>query len=429
MDKKKAIYIFGSAAVLLLLFFVLSREWSSKYTWAETYDQEYKDPYGTHVIYELLSKRYPGERFRLINTDLGKELPAQTSQTANYIFVGEGLYLDSVEVDQLLRFVEGGNQAFISSKSISADLMDEIYPKVCGGYYWDDYYDFRDTSVQLNLVHNNLKEVDGGYKYQFIYQHKPIAYRWHFIDSIYFCDGDSSLIELGTIDSSKVNFAQIAYGEGTFYLHTNPLAFSNFQLLDRPGLSYVGKVFSHLKAGAIYWDGANRVSEEVSRRINESRSDRESGGRLSSNSPLQYILAQAPLAWAWYIALVMVVLYLFFGARRRQRIIPVLAPNTNSSMDFISTIGSLYFMRQDHRKLSLQKMKLFLAYIRERYHLSTSELDEPFAQKLASHSEVSRNIIDKILLINKNINSSKFVSEKTLIEFHLIMDQFYKQCK
>ncbi len=98
-------------------------------------------------------------------------------------------------------------------------------------------------------------------------------------------------------------------------------------------------------------------------------------------------------------------------------------------MEFISTIGSLYFMRNDHKKLAQQKMKLFLAYVRERYHLPTSQLDEEFVQKLTAHSEIPVTIINQILLFNKNIKSSTHVSEKTLIDFHVEMDKFYKNCK
>ena len=127
--------------------------------------------------------------------------------------------------------------------------------------------------------------------------------------------------------------------------------------------------------------------------------------------------------------LILGLLYLIFRAKRKQRIIPVIAPNTNSSMEFISTIGSLYFLQNDHKKLCIQKMKLFLAYLRERYFLSTKDLDDSFIEKVVAKSEIPKEVVQKILLYYKNIESSSFVSEKTLIEFHLEMDKFYKNCK
>ena len=77
----------------------------------------------------------------------------------------------------------------------------------------------------------------------------------------------------------------------------------------------------------------------------------------------------------------------------------------------------------------MQKTKLFQGFIRERYNLSFREMNEAFVRKLVAVSEVSDEVIYKILLMNKNIESSNFVSENTLIEYHLVIDQFYKTCK
>ena len=125
----------------------------------------------------------------------------------------------------------------------------------------------------------------------------------------------------------------------------------------------------------------------------------------------------------------MALLYMIFGARRRQRIIPVLEPNTNTSLEFISTIGRLYFIQNNHRKLALQKVKLFQAFIRQRYHIQSARADDDFFNKLALRSEVNIDLIRKIYLLSGNINNSSIVSENTLIELHQLMDRFYKNCK
>ena len=74
-------------------------------------------------------------------------------------------------------------------------------------------------------------------------------------------------------------------------------------------------------------------------------------------------------------------------------------------------------------------MKLFYAYIRDRYNLNTTKVDDEFMTKLIAKSEVPSPVLKKIFDFHKNIKSSQFVSEQTLIDFHLRMDEFYKNCK
>jgi hypothetical protein len=431
MADKRPFIIFGIAALLILTIFIIFRSKRDRYSWDENYEETNKSPYGTFVVYNLLKDYFPEHKLSDISSRFLDDLPLKDTlnpdQSANFIFIGEGLYLDTSDVDQLLDFVEAGNTAFISSKSIPYDLMYFVYSQECNGNFWYDYTDLEDTLVSINLIHANLKD-QYGFEYEFLYRDKPNIYRWQYIDSIYFCEEDYSFVPLGKINDNQVNFVKMNYGEGAFYLHTTPITFSNIQLLKKQGLSYANKIFSHLNDGPIYWDKYSRVQEEISRRRNQIASY-SSNDRLSNEGPLSYILKQSSLAWAWYLALIVGLLYLLFRAKRAQRIIPVMDVNANTSLEFISTIGRLYFLQNDHKKLCLQKMKLFLSYVRERYNISTNQIDETFINNLSLRSEVPEKVIGKIVMMHQNIRKSGFISEKTMIDYHLEMDKFYKNRK
>lgn len=135
------------------------------------------------------------------------------------------------------------------------------------------------------------------------------------------------------------------------------------------------------------------------------------------------------MAFAWYLLLLLGILYLLLRSRRRQRIVPVLEPNTNTSLEFVSTIGRLYFLQNDHKQLCLQKMRLFHQFIRERYGLQSRDTDEVFLAKLAAKSEVPREIINKLFLIHNNIQSSNIVTEYTLAQLHGLIEEFHRICK
>ncbi len=431
MTDKRPFIIFGIAALLILTIFIIFRSSKDRYNWDENYKESNKSPYGTFIVYNLLKDYFPDHELldvsKSIFDDLAPEKIEPSGQPANFVFIGEGLYMDSSDVEQLLAFVAVGNTAFISSKSIPYDLMYGVYSEKCNGNYWDDYVNLKDSLVSINLMHSDLKD-QYGFEYNFLYRDKLYQYQWQYIDSIYFCEADYSFVALGNINGKYANFAKANYGKGAFYLHTTPIAFSNIQLLKKQGLSYANKIFSHLSDGPIYWDKYSRVQEDISRRRNQ-MATYSPNSRLSHEGPLSYILKQPSLAWAWYLALATGLLYLLFRAKRKQRIIPVMDVNTNTSLEFISTIGRLYFLQNDHKKLCLQKMKLLLSYVRDRYNIPTKQLDETFISNLSLRSEVPENVINKIVMMYQNIKKSGFVSEKTMIDYHLEMDKFYKNRK
>ena len=431
MTDKRPFIIFGIATVLILTIFIVFRSNRDRFNWDENYQESNKSPYGTFVVYNLLKDYFPEHELSDISRKLSAEFLIEDSlnfnQKANYVFIGEGLYLDSSDIDQLLTFVEKGNTALISSKSIPYDLMYYVYSLECNDYYWEDYTNQRDSIASLNLIHPDLKD-QYGFEFEFLYRHKPYSYNWNYIDSIYFCEADYSFVELGKLNEQHINFAKMNYGAGAFYLHTTPIAFSNIQLLKKQGLSYANKIFSHLTEGPVYWDKYNRVQEDISRRRNQMASYSPIS-RLSNEGPLSYILKQSSLAWAWYLALFTGLLYLLFRAKRTQRIIPVMDVNTNTSLEFIATIGRLYFLQNDHKKLCLQKMKLFLSYVRERYNIPIKQIDEAFINSLSLRSEIPEKVLNKIVMMHQNIKKSGFISEKTMIAFHLEMDKFYKNRK
>lgn len=424
MKNRQLMLLFGLLVVLVLLTILFLRKPSTRFDWSPSYEAQSKQPYGTHVMEALLRGYFPGKGFEVLNDSVKGNLPSKSAENANYVFIGEALFLDSLDADALLKFVENGNTAFISSRTIPYDLMFYVYYDECNDIYWEDYSTIDDSTVQLNVSNKKLKAPQD-FEYSFYYRNKIRPYEWSYIEGYYFCDGEFNLMELGRMNDTLINFAKVKYGEGTFYLHTVPLAFTNFHMLDSTHLQYANRVFSYLPPGKIYWDEYSKTFESVGRRRNNSDYNRQ----ISRESPVQYLLSQPPLAWAWYLLLAMGVLFLLFRTKRRQRTIPVLESNANTSLEFVSTIGRLYFLQNSHRKLALQKMKLFQNFVRERYHLRGHELDAEFIAKLIAKSGVPLALVDRILLMHRNISNSRLVTENTLIEFHQLLDEFYKTCK
>ncbi|MEQ1744570.1 MAG: DUF4350 domain-containing protein [Saprospiraceae bacterium] len=391
----RSTYLFAALGLVLLLGLLYWRDrlgrgrfdWND--SWGETaYSEKSSQPYGTLALHRLLEGYFPKKKLTDIKSDLVKELPLDSSKQSNYVFVGSGLYLDSLSTEHLLAFVAAGNTALLSSKSIPFDLMFHLYYQECDHAEWSDYATYPKTHVQASL---QTPQIGSPSPLHYARHNVPEEYFWSFIEFDFFCD---SLPQqpLGYLNDSLVNFASFPYGKGRFLLHTTPIAFSNYHLLKADSRRYAEHVLAHLPEGNTYWDAYSRVAEEVSRRRN-----RSAGRSLPTDHPLAYVLKKPPLAWAWYLLLGLAAAFLVFRARRRQRVIPVVGKNENSSYEFIGIIANLHFREKNYRYLCLQTMRLFLAHVRERYGLVAQlepaslrpRYDAQYEQRLALVSGVS----------------------------------------
>lgn len=420
-------------AVLVLgaAFWFFRGQDEPRYDWSDSWGRKAyasgsDQPYGTQILHRLLDGYFPEKPLTDIQEDLARELPVDSAGAASYIFVGEGMYMDSAGTQRLVAFVAAGNTAFIASKTIPFDLMSYVYFLECNyDTPWSDYENQSDSLVSLSLPEPNPAHAD----YFYAIQNKARPYNWNHIPDYLFCDS-LPYRALGFLDTGRVNFAVFPHGKGRFLLHTTPLAFTNFHLLRPEARRYAETVLSYLPEGAIYWDNVSRVPEQVARQRNRSNRD------LPDEHPLTWLLQQPALAWSWYLLLGLAGVYLVFRARRRQRIIPVLPKNENSSYEFISTIANLHFRDRNYRGLCLQSMKLFLASVRERYGVvaplehgtGLPRVDNEFFRRLSEISEVPEAEIREIFV--QYTNTVRYEpTEAMMVDLHLAMEAFFKKAK
>ena len=437
MDRKISLFVGLAVLAIFVFFFWLYRGNKPIYEWSDSrssaaYQETNPEPYGTQIFRRLLGTYFPGKKTTDIQKSLVSELPLQADKPSNYVFVGEAMFLDSLDTRHLLAFVEKGNTAFISSKTIPYDLFNYLYIEECEEAFWDDYAGFWDSSaVQMRLSSPQLGQKDA-VSLHFSVQNKVVPYHWHYIENPYFCEA-GGLSALGFLNDSLINFAEFRHGNGRFLLHTTPLAFSNYWLLRPEGQRYASAVLARLSEGDIYWDAFSRQPEAIGRQRNQQR-----GGsrQLPEKHELTYILAQRSLAWAWYLLVALGVAWMLFRAKRRHRIIPVLPKNENSSLEFIRTIAHLHFRERDYQRLCIQKMKLFLAHLRERYGVQVQlaantqaiGLDTAFFQRIARMSELPESAVRDIFAQYDAIARYQ-PTETMMTDFHLAVESFLKKAK
>ncbi|MFD1144032.1 DUF4350 domain-containing protein [Larkinella insperata] len=360
--------------------------------WNPTYINSDKIPFGTKVSFDLLPglmNQQPVTSLRLpvYNHLADTTLPARS----NYLFVCHTLRLNRPDREKLLAYVNQGNAAFLSAYEFPDSLA-----MLLGFRAELKAPTLRDTTLGMNFTNPTLKaQAD-----------------YHFRHD----DGRNFLVTtkaanttvLGRNARNEPIFLKIRYGKGDFYIHNLPIAFTNFYVLDSATADYPYKALSYLPPRPTYWD------------------EYQKQGRFNTDeqSLLRYVISQPPLAWAYYLTVLGLLLYVIFAGKRTQRIIPVVEPLKNTSLEFVQTVGRLYYQRADHSNLSQKKIQYLLAFIREKFGLNTAVPDEEFKQTLARKSGVSEQDV-QALFRQIAFSQQQVMSEYDLLRLNELMENFY----
>ncbi|NHM01369.1 DUF4350 domain-containing protein [Flavobacterium difficile] len=308
-----------------------------------------------------------------------------TNQKKGTIFsVSDFCKFDERSSEELLYFVEDGNTVFISATTLPDIIKDSLHIEI----------------MLRNHIQNKLKSKLVTSRINFEFDKGASDY--------YFSKFDKKSTKiLGFFEDGKYvlpNFVEIKYGDGKFLLHLQPIAFTNYYLL-KDNYKYVELVCSHIDSKTIYWNVEGEQAKSI------------------TDSPLRFIFSQPSLKWAWYLGLFGILIFILFNAKRRQRVIPIIEPVKNTTVEFAKTIGNLYFIEKNHSDIAEKKIVYFLEKIRKEYYLETTVLDDTFINRL--HLKTSKNKTDIIKAIAKInfIKNSSSISEKDLVELNTLIEK------
>lgn len=433
MNKYTAYLAGGLLLVFLIVYFALNQ--SQYYRWVPDYETDGENPYDIKIAYELLNHKFDLQPFK---ERVEKELPknANVAKGTSYLYIGHDPKYTEDEAWHLRSYVQAGGDAFIITDKIQDSLAEILfYPEDCGGAAGWAGQNPVTYQEKIYATFNHPSINEHYYEFEYIEDQYPRAYQWAFIPSEAFCNSDKRQHPMAALgffvdkdEKAYNNFVRLKVGEGYFYFHTNPVMFTNLFLVDSAGYEYANFVFAHIKSKKLFWDRESLLSPKASKDKARTRPS------IPAKSPLEYIFSQPALRWSWYLCIALGLIYVIFGSKRRQRKIPILELNRNTSLEFVETIGGLYFQQQDHRGIILKQMHLFLAHLRQRYHVVTRELDDKLVARIAVRSKVNKEIINDIfteyfrlkqILQRPNGN----VSAETLNNFYLLIERFHVEVR
>jgi hypothetical protein len=390
-DRKYILYL--SAAIGL---FVAVKLLSPKqYNWTVTFSHEDKNPYGGYALYQLLPDLF-GKPVRQSYKSL-YELKDSLPQKSNLMILATSFSAGNEDTEALLNFVASGGTAFIAAQNFWGKFPDTLKLSTYDYFFKDgSFWGQKDTST-LHFVNSNLDTLQ-----QFYYRRDNIHNYFNRFDT-------TRTTIIAKNDKGYPVSVRVAWGKGNLILNCTPLAFTNIYLLAHRNSDFVSTTLSYLPKQPLHWTEFYHL------------------GRMEARTPLRFILTQEPLKWSYYIAILSLLLFMIFEMKRRQRVIPVITPPANTTLEFVTTIGNLYYQNKAHKSIAEKKINFFLEQLRSTYWINTTVPDDTFFETLSRKSGRDKNQIMDLFKLIRHIQDEQQIPASVLLDLNEKIEAFNRK--
>ncbi len=381
---------------------------------AESFSNTDKKPFGTYIAYHQLEEMFYRNTIRNEKRNFEDSWKYLEDTGCVYICIAQNLYSTDEDVDGIVKFVENGNDAFFAAEEFDPNLLTKLQCNFA-------------ASINIpNLISNKPYQTSGlrmkveGRADKALYQYFYLPFSNTFTS---FNPGNTRV--LGVNENGDPDFLVIFMGRGRIFLHCEPRAFSNYFLLQKNNYEYLQKAFGYVRPypDHVYW---NDYYVKI-RSKGQAESRRNNNSDNSGFNSLNEILSHPALAIAFWLTLILLLLYILFGIKRRQRIIEMVKPNENTTVTFTETIGRLYLQKKDNKNIADKMVTYFNEYIRNNYFLNTNLVNTDFMSTLSRKSGVPFEKVETLYRAIDHAHKNAAIDDYELLSLHEQIQEFYKK--
>lgn len=447
--------------VLFVLFCLLQVNLPKKFVWSPTFSHVDKQPFGCFVFDSVLTQSLPNG-YHVTKKTFFQLDQEHAKEKISVLMVVDQHNLKQLDVKYLCNIARrGGKVMVVASSSLddgrNADtvVVDELERTFKVRIEDGMYFSLRgilaglkahDNDMYDTIYWNNRETMYAAQSYRMFYNMvggtlfvdsvpkvKRLAYTLstagydYKLDSLYVGDFTSfdtivdekeRIERIDTFAIKKVPTAvSVPYGKGEVIFVSSPLLFTNYGMLEGNTSVYIFRLMSYLADLPVYRTEAYVKTDAM---------------LVAEQSPFREFIKRPPLRWALYLALLGVVLFMIFTARRRQRVIPIMSKPANRSLEFIQLIGTLYYQRKDHVDLVRKKFKLFAEELRKTAGVDISDVNTDdreyllLAEKTGMNSDRLKKVIRQIRLVLHSEGNISVEEMRSLID---AMDTIVRHAK
>lgn len=447
--------------VLFVLFCLLQVNLPKKFVWSPTFSHVDKQPFGCFVFDSVLTQSLPSG-YHVTKKTFFQLDQEHAKERISVLMVVDQHNLKQLDVKYLCNIARRGGKVMVVASSSFDDgrntdtvVVDELERTFKVRIEDGMYFSLRgilaglkahDNDMYDTIYWNNRETMYAAQSYRMFYNMvggtlfvdsvpkvKRLAYTLstagydYKLDSLYVGDftGFDTIVDekerierIDTFAIKKVPTAvSVPYGKGEVIFVSSPLLFTNYGMLEGNTSVYIFRLMSYLADLPVYRTEAYVKTDAM---------------LVAEQSPFREFIKRPPLRWALYLALLGVVLFMIFTARRRQRVIPIISKPANRSLEFIQLIGTLYYQRKDHVDLVRKKFKLFAEELRKTAGVDISDVNTDdreyllLAEKTGMNSDRLKKVIRQIRLVLHSEGNISVEEMRSLID---AMDTIVRHAK
>lgn len=447
--------------VLFVLFCLLQVNLPKKFVWSPTFSHVDKQPFGCFVFDSVLTQSLPNG-YHVTKKTFFQLDQEHAKEKISVLMVVDQHNLKQLDVKYLCNIARRGGKVMVVASSSFDDgrnadtvVVDELERTFKVRIEDGLYFSLRgilaglkahDNDMYDTIYWNNRETMYAAQSYRMFYNMvggtlfvdsvpkvKRLAYTLSTAgydyrqDSLYVGDftGFDTIVDekerierIDTFAIKKVPTAvSVPYGKGEVIFVSSPLLFTNYGMLEGNTSVYIFRLMSYLADLPVYRTEAYVKTDAM---------------LVAEQSPFREFIKRPPLRWALYLALLGVVLFMIFTARRRQRVIPIMSKPANRSLEFIQLIGTLYYQRKDHVDLVRKKFKLFAEELRKTAGVDISDVNtddreyQLLAEKTGMNSDRLKKVIRQIRLVLHSEGNISVEEMRSLID---AMDTIVRHAK
>lgn len=447
--------------VLFVLFCLLQVNLPKKFVWSPTFSHVDKQPLGCFVFDSVLTQSLPNG-YHVTKKTFFQLDQEHAKEKISVLMVVDQQNLKQLDVKYLCNIARRGGKVMVVASSSFDDgrnadtvVVDELERtfkvKIEDGIYFSlrgilSGLKAHDNDMYDTIYWNNRETMYAAQSYRMFYNMvggtlfvdsvpkvKRLAYTLstagydYKYDSLYvgdftrfdtIVDKKERIERIDTFAIKKIPTAvSVPYGKGEVIFVSSPLLFTNYGMLEGNTFVYIFRLMSYLADLPVYRTEAYVKTDAM---------------LVAEQSPFREFIKRPPLRWTLYLALLGVVLFMIFTARRRQRVIPIMSKPANRSLEFIQLIGTLYYQRKDHVDLVRKKFKLFAEELRKTAGVDISDVNTDdseyllLAEKTGMNSDRLKKVIRQIRLVLHSEGNISVEEMRSLID---AMDTIVRHAK
>nr|WP_294862497.1 hypothetical protein [uncultured Fluviicola sp.] len=318
--------------------------------WKKVYGLKDENPRNISFFMDLLDVHVKDSIYNLKYWSDLDTIP--NHEEATYLFIGDEFGADEY-YDSIMHYADSGATVFLSFNHLTSNLYERHFKE--GAFYWDY------SKVLFAWI------GDTTVPFYYVYENDTINEDWYSFSETEIIDTNYR----SYMYAMKHPFAFYEkHHKGKVHFHSIPNLFENYQVIQPNGYAHARIVLNKIpkdKPVIFLTCGINDSSRQISNDENE-----DDGSEKEDTSLIQFILKNPALRLAFLLFIVLLLLYVFFRAKRKEEILSGYNQKRNMSLAFVETLSSIYISRNSPIGVLQVIRKNFYSAINRHFYIDLS---------------------------------------------------------